>query len=446
MKRILLAVALAILPSLAAAQAPTYLPQLLAESTGANGMNESAEIVGGTTVGGNLRAFIVGPAHPYELLPLPLGMVSSSALDINDAGVVVGAVSVYYSPEFAGQAAAWFPDGAGGYSIQLLGRLPGHVTSLATAANNVGDIVGYSSNGTYRYPVLFTAPAGVTDLSSTGVFDPVDVNDSRIVVDHSFTAKRLNLNTMVAEDLGVPPESAGGVSYIATRATAINEAGQVAGAAILATSTSCDRTAARYTDGVGWQIFSSCGPYNSVYGMNDLGDAMMRLNVDVYVRFEGLGTYRVQDLIVSDIGQWYVINSYGIAINNARQMVVFATNPTTGESGALLLTQQPTVVDAGSPRWTAGSLDPTLSNDPNPFKAATTIRFALPAPGRALLAVYDASGRRVATLVNGSLAAGPVGVDWDGRETRGRPVPSGIYFARIESESFTATRRMVVLR
>jgi FlgD Ig-like domain len=444
MKRILLAVALAILPSLAAAQAPTYLAQLLAESTGANGMNQSAEIIGGTTVGGNLRAFVVGPAHPYQLLPLPLGMVSSTAIDITNAGVVVGAVSVYYSPEFAGQAAAWFPDGAGGYSIQLLGRLPGHVASLATAANNVGDIVGYSSNGTFRYPVLFTAPAGVMDLSSTGVFDPVDVNDSRILVDHSFTAKRLDLNTMVAEDLGVPPAGAG--SYVATRATVINEAGQVAGAAILATSTSCDRTAARYTDGVGWQIFSSCGPNNSVYDMNDLGDAIMSLNVDVYVRFEGLGSYRVQDLIVSDVGQWYVINSYGITINNARQMVVFATNPTTGQSGALLLTQQPTAVDAASPAWTPTASSIRLSNDPNPFNSATTIRFALPASGRVLLAVYDAGGRRVATLANGNLAAGQLAVDWDGREARGRPAPSGIYFARIETESFTATRRMVVLR
>ena len=229
---------------------------------------------------------------------------------------------------------AWIPDGAGGYTIKQFGTLQGHVTSFATAVNNLGDVIGYSSNGTFRYPVLFSAPGGIQDLSSTGVFDPADINDQRVLIDHSFTCKRLNLNTMVVEDLGVP---VGPPTYLASTGAAINEFGQVAGLAIYSCCPNCDRVAARYTDGVGWEVFSGCGQSNGATSINDFGDVVMRLNVAPYVRFEGLGTFRIEDLIVADVGHWYLFNRSG-PINNARQMVVGGTNSVTLESGAILLT------------------------------------------------------------------------------------------------------------
>ncbi|MBU0616771.1 MAG: hypothetical protein KKI02_03560, partial [Planctomycetes bacterium] len=199
---------------------------------------------------------------------------------------------------------------------------------------NVGDVIGYSSNGTYRYPVLFTAPGGIQDLSSTGVFDPADINDQRVLIDHSFTCKRLDLNTMVVEDLGVP---AGPPSYLASTGAAINELGQVAGLAIYACCPNCDRVAARYTDGVGWEVLSGCGQSNGATSINDLGDVVMRLNVAPYVRFEGIGTFRIEDLIVADVGHWYLLNRSG-PINNSRQMAVAARNLVTDETGVILLT------------------------------------------------------------------------------------------------------------
>jgi hypothetical protein len=67
----------------------------------------------------------------------------------------------------------------------------------------------------------------------------------------------------------------------------------------------------------------------------------MRLNVAPYVRFEGIaggGTFRIEDLIVNDVGHWYVTNGYGLTINNARQMAVPAHNDVTGQGGIVLLT------------------------------------------------------------------------------------------------------------
>jgi len=320
----------------AGADPPSYTAQFITpdlSTVGATAMNESGDVVGGSTTGSG--AWVSYAGAPAVLLPVPPGAQYAFASDINDAGVIVGAVGPSAYPEFGGKAAAWIPDGAGGYTIEEYGTLPGHVTSYATAVNNVGDVIGYSSNGTYRYPVLFTAPEGIEDLSATGVFDPSDINDQRVLIDHSFTCKRLDLNTMIVQDLGVPT---GPPNYLATRGEAINESGQVAGTAILTSGGNCDHQAARYTDGIGWEILSGCGRWNSASDMNDLGDVVMRLNIAPYVYFEGLGTFLIEDLIVADLGHWYVINGFGLTINNSRQMAIPAKNLVTDQTGTILLT------------------------------------------------------------------------------------------------------------
>lgn len=322
------------LATAAGAQAPSYSVEFLGPAINAASMNASSQVVG-TLSSPAVRGWVAAPGSPLALLPLPSGRISSWANEINDGGAIAGAVSSSTSPEFGGVAAVWYPDGSGGYDVVELGMLPGHQRSNATSINDVGDVVGYSVQNGFRYPVLFTASGAVQDLSFTGIFDPSDVNDQRVLVDGSFTAKLLDLDTMVVTDLGVPSQS-----YLATSGAAINESSQVCGLAILATSTNCDRQAARHTGGVGWQILSTCGPYNGAVDMNDLGDVVMQLNVSPYVRFEGLGTFKIEDLIHQTVGHWYVINGYGLAINNGRRMAVPAHNPTTGQSGIVLLTPE----------------------------------------------------------------------------------------------------------
>ena len=312
-----------------AAGPPRYEATFLGEG-GVIEMNESGTAVGVASTNGQ-QAWVADPT--FRLLPVPEGMQSSVANDINDLGEIVGAVGPYYSVEFGGHAVLWTPDGEGGYTVEILNGLPGEAASLATALNNLGDIVGFSSDGTYRHAVLFQRNGNAFDLNDTGVFDPVDVNDQRMMVDSSFTVKRLNLNTMIVEDLGKPQGS-----YIATAASAINERNQVAGAAILSNGGNCILVAALYTDGIGWQILSTCGSGNGVYDINDRGDLVMGLNVTSSVRFEGIGTFDIESLIDASVGHWYVFKYLGLAINNSRLMVVGATNPQTGQTGAVLLT------------------------------------------------------------------------------------------------------------
>ena len=87
-------------------------------------------------------------------------------------------------------------------------------------------------------------------------------------------------------------------------------------------------------------------------------------------------------------------------------------------------------------------------NAPNPFGSAagTEIRFSLSQAGDVALRVYDVLGRRVATLVDGDLPAGPHSVTWGGRNEAGQPVASGTYLYQLEAEGRTLTQRMTVVK
>jgi hypothetical protein len=87
------------------------------------------------------------------------------------------------------------------------------------------------------------------------------------------------------------------------------------------------------------------------------------------------------------------------------------------------------------------------SSIPNPFNPLTTIRFDLPQAGRARLTVFDISGRKVRTLLAGeSFSPGRHEAVWRGKDDSGRSVAAGVYFYRLESGSFSQTKRMTLVK
>ena len=74
------------------------------------------------------------------------------------------------------------------------------------------------------------------------------------------------------------------------------------------------------------------------------------------------------------------------------------------------------------------------------------IGFELPQKETVRLSIYDLTGRRVALLVNGEKQAGKHQVVWNGTTDTGRAAPSGVYVYRLEAGSFTAVRRMLLLK
>ena len=83
---------------------------------------------------------------------------------------------------------------------------------------------------------------------------------------------------------------------------------------------------------------------------------------------------------------------------------------------------------------------------PNPFNPYTTINYALKEDVRATLKVYDLLGREVIVLVNEHQPAAYHSVVWDGRDRSGRPLPSGVYIARLVAGDFVAGIKMVLLK
>ena len=87
-----------------------------------------------------------------------------------------------------------------------------------------------------------------------------------------------------------------------------------------------------------------------------------------------------------------------------------------------------------------------VGNAPNPFRPETFIRYDVPTTTRVQLEVYNASGRLVRTLVDGSIAPGAHSAIWDATDDHGRSVGSGVYFYRMKAGDFESTRKMTLLR
>jgi len=85
-------------------------------------------------------------------------------------------------------------------------------------------------------------------------------------------------------------------------------------------------------------------------------------------------------------------------------------------------------------------------NYPNPFNPSTTIRFSLPQESKVKLVVYDITGAVVKTVMDNALSAGNKEVTWDGTNSNGAKVASGMYLYRIEAGNFSAVKKMLLLK
>ncbi len=82
---------------------------------------------------------------------------------------------------------------------------------------------------------------------------------------------------------------------------------------------------------------------------------------------------------------------------------------------------------------------------PNPFTGETTIRYAVSRPQRVQVVVYDIAGRRVSVLRDAPADPGVSSIRWNGRDSAGSRVGSGVYFVRMQSEETTEARKIIRL-
>ena len=85
-------------------------------------------------------------------------------------------------------------------------------------------------------------------------------------------------------------------------------------------------------------------------------------------------------------------------------------------------------------------------NYPNPFNPSTAIAFRMKEAGEVRLAIYNLQGQEVRTLLAQSLNAGAHRIAWDGKNTAGQIVPSGVYLYRLSVNGFVFTKKMSFLK
>ena len=100
-------------------------------------------------------------------------------------------------------------------------------------------------------------------------------------------------------------------------------------------------------------------------------------------------------------------------------------------------------LDAPNSSRTGGR--PVLTVSPTPARSNTTIRFTVERPRSAELSIFDAAGRRIATLAEG-VAEGAREVVWDLRDRRGQRVPAGFYVARLEIGDERSSAGIIVVQ
>jgi hypothetical protein len=82
-----------------------------------------------------------------------------------------------------------------------------------------------------------------------------------------------------------------------------------------------------------------------------------------------------------------------------------------------------------------------LTNYPNPFNASTVINYELPMRAHVRLEVYNLTGQKLATLVDGQQEAGYRSVTWEDSEAA-----SGVYFYKLTAGDFAEVKSMTLLR
>jgi hypothetical protein len=126
----------------------------------------------------------------------------------------------------------------------------------------------------------------------------------------------------------------------------------------------------------------------------------------------------------------YFVSNAALDFTDPKYYSVSLENPITVSGGTGI------AVDKALPRRYE-----LAQNFPNPFNPTTTISFEVPVTGQVKLSVYNLLGKEVATLINGRVSAGSHQVIFDASNLQ-----SGIYYYRLESGDFVATKKLLLLK
>ena len=175
----------------------------------------------------------------------------------------------------------------------------------------------------------------------------------------------------------------------------------------------------------------------------------------VLISNDGGSSWTTVGQITGFSGSSFVYEEYDISAvlsifrHNYRVGFRFVSDPDGGSIGVM-------VDDIG---WRVGEMtgiedsNPELpdkltldQNYPNPFNPRTSISFGLPQKSTVSLDIYDLLGRKIAKIIDGELGAGQHLITWNGEDSNGSSVSSGIYFYRLVTDYGVKQAKMTLLK
>ncbi len=182
------------------------------------------------------------------------------------------------------------------------------------------------------------------------------------------------------------------------------------------------------------------GLYTSVGNAFAVGNSTVQINKPITIGFDisslnlSESEKRKLDICYELNGEYHILNTH----------VDIASNSVTAELNQCgdiqLVINSNKLTDELPNRYSL------YQNHPNPFNPSTMIKYDIPEPTNVSLTVYNLLGRNVKTLVNEYQPAGKYSVQWMGMDHTGNKVSSGVYFYRLETEQFSKTYKMIMVK
>lgn len=171
------------------------------------------------------------------------------------------------------------------------------------------------------------------------------------------------------------------------------------------------------------------------------------LNIDLSYTSDVLETGGTDGLPLGDLNWFpdakadYMANrdTYIAALQDSMTAATFVYTP--GDSASALITSENLNTSIESNDSSIPGQIELKQNYPNPFNPSTKINFTLPSASDVKLSVYNVLGQQVAVLVNQRMTAGSYTVNFDATN-----LASGMYLYRIETGSFTQSKRMMLIK
>lgn len=316
-----------LLPVFGSAQVPAYGVEYMGMGYGT--MNNAGVVIGNESA--------VYPGTPWvndgsglQYLPLPATAVAGSVADINDAGVIVGAIDTD-GDSINDVPVKWTPSGQGVYLVETLPLAGNALRGHAVAINNHGVILASGlAIGTLPTYTAYVIDGGT--VTHVGLSNPMDINDNGIILTNNQLYDYKSATPIAFDPL--PATMPQGYLYPAS----INNHNEVI-VNILTTIISYTRYHAIgiFTVGGGWRLFMDVQTIYSAGSINDGGDVTLHhVNSGCgLVYLSGLGYYCPASLLDNGSLDWSVSNASVIA--NDRTILARGGNSNTSQYGLVRL-------------------------------------------------------------------------------------------------------------